>query len=32
MHELLHHFTINQYKNNTFFKSKIDNLFNKVSE
>ena len=32
MHELLHHFTVNQYKNNASFKSKIDNLFNKVSE
>lgn len=32
LHELLHHFTVNQYANNSSFKTKIDSLFDKVSE
>jgi hypothetical protein len=32
LHELLHHFTVNQYVSNSSFKTKIDSLFDKVSE
>ena len=32
LHELLHHFTVNKYANDNSFSSKIDDLFNKVSE
>ena len=31
LHELLHHFTVNEYANNSIFKDKIDDLFNKVT-
>lgn len=30
LHELLHHFTVNEYNNNNIFKQDIDDLFNKI--
>lgn len=32
LHELLHHFTVTRYKNDSKFKKLIDDFFNKVSE
>ena len=32
LHELLHHFTVNKYANDKQFKTRIDSLFEKISE